>query len=180
MSILSREVYERKQAYANKRNRANAEIDTLTEEQHEALAELCRIRHELHCNQDDVFNSESCEYAEFRRNFRDDGNVFRLLDDVDLPRITVLDISELPCSDDYYESLDADERTEWEERAELVNSQSSSTMKHTGFSIWVEESGDYAFFRKRLEVLNKQIEDYLMAIDEEHGTTYCPTGNSRI
>lgn len=42
--------YESKQAYIEKKIGENMQIETLSEEQHIALNDLCRIRHDMHCN----------------------------------------------------------------------------------------------------------------------------------
>ena len=62
MAILNKEQYAARNERAAERMVLNAEITTLTPEQHEFLAELCRMRHEIHCSQRSVFLSESAFY----------------------------------------------------------------------------------------------------------------------
>lgn len=57
--------YEAKQAYIENKIGENMQIETLTEDQHIALNDLCRIRHEMHCNHDGFFNTESQYYNKF-------------------------------------------------------------------------------------------------------------------
>ena len=60
--------YIRKDIYVANKNAKNREISAengLTDNQHEALTWLCSFRHELHCNQEDLFYSESANFYEF-------------------------------------------------------------------------------------------------------------------
>ena len=179
MAYLDKEIYEKKQAFAENRNKKNAEIETLTEDQHDTLSWICAVRHELHCNQDDVFNSESSYYSKFCDIFGDDGTISKRLNECNLPNIELTDISDIPTSDDYYEILNENERSEWEDKAELYN-ETAKGMYHTGSSLWKEQSDSYNDCIALLESLNKSIENYLAKIDKIHGTQYCPTGASRI
>lgn len=51
--------YEAKRRYVEKIMQENAEVETLTEEQHEALQELARIRHEIHSSWETMWNDEA-------------------------------------------------------------------------------------------------------------------------
>ena len=60
--------YSRKSIYVankNAKNRKLADENGLTDDQHEALTWLCSFRHELHCNQEDLFYSESANFSDF-------------------------------------------------------------------------------------------------------------------
>lgn len=60
--------YSRKSIYVankNAKNRKLADENGLTDNQHEAITFVCSFRHELHCNQDDLFYSESTNFFEF-------------------------------------------------------------------------------------------------------------------
>ena len=62
------EIYIRKDIYVANKNAKNREISAengLTDNQHEALTWLCSFRHELHCNQEDLFYSESANFSDF-------------------------------------------------------------------------------------------------------------------
>ena len=51
MALITKEQYARRNENASKRMIENSKNDLLTKEQHEAIALLCRARHELHSNQ---------------------------------------------------------------------------------------------------------------------------------
>lgn len=60
--------YSNKNVYVcnkNAKNRKLADENGLTDNQHEAITFVCSFRHELHCNQDDLFYSESTNFFEF-------------------------------------------------------------------------------------------------------------------
>lgn len=60
--------YSRKSIYVANKNAKNREISAengLTDNQHEAITFVCSFRHVLHCNQDDLFYSESTNFFEF-------------------------------------------------------------------------------------------------------------------
>lgn len=60
--------YSRQSIYVANKNAKNREISAkngLTDHQHEALTWLCSFRHELHCNQEDLFYSESANFSDF-------------------------------------------------------------------------------------------------------------------
>ena len=59
MAYISKEGYERKKEFAARRMEENRQINTLTAEQHEVLAWLCEVRHEVHSNWNSMFLSES-------------------------------------------------------------------------------------------------------------------------
>ena len=59
------EMFEGKRRYAERRNLENSKIDTLSEEQHDALAWLCMIRHDMHVSKDSFFLSESADHEKY-------------------------------------------------------------------------------------------------------------------
>ena len=62
------EIYIRKSIYVDKQNFKNsvlADQNGLTPVQHETLTYVCSFRHELHCNQEDLFFCESANYSKF-------------------------------------------------------------------------------------------------------------------
>ena len=68
MGIISKEGYRGKREWAAKRMEQNKKIETLTEEQHNLLAELCTFRHDLHHNWDSAWNEESQNFDKFANN----------------------------------------------------------------------------------------------------------------
>lgn len=154
MAYLSKEAYERKQAYADRRMRENREIETLTEEQHDVLSWLCSIRHKIHSmNTEHLFCSQSSDYDNWRYidTFYYDNEIMTELNSVNLPK------------------------WEW-------NFDSSSVTTDADEDINIDEVWNDAIYEISgiIERWNESIEDYLRKIDEQYGTSYCPTGRSRI
>lgn len=175
MGKISENGYARKREWAAKKMSAQRSITTLTAKQHEALEELCRIRHDFHCEMYDYFNSEApTEGWEIFEKIND------LLSDAGLKTIDFTDYDMLPCVNDYYYVISDEERYGWEAKADKFNSKRQGGLMHTGFSLWKEESGEYARFCDGVEKLHNQIENYLYKIDREHGTSYAPTGATRL
>lgn len=157
----------------------NSEIDTLTEEQHNALAWLCRVRHELHCSWESVFEGDSDTITPFD-NSLGECEINQVLDDAGLKKIDFnFNFDDMPTENDYYNLLTDEEQEEYEQIAEEYNA-SHSGMQHTGCSVWKEESGEYDIFVKQMGNLNSKIEEYLRNIDKEHNTNYCPSGITRL
>lgn len=160
----------------------NAEVESLTEEQHEVLEWLARIRHEVHVSSDDVWTMN--ESNDVRDALYSD-EIEDRLDEVGLPSISLPEMSSAPSIEDYYEILDDDERGYWEERAEKINNENRksgvrSYFTSDGVSLWKEESGAYVELCDKLEQWNEAVEKYLRDIDKRHHTRYAPSGMSRI
>lgn len=163
MAYFSKEIYEQKNEYAAKRMEENAKIKTLTEDQHKALAMLCKIRHFVHSTERmSLFNSESNDALQMTKYLMRiyDGD---LLEVVGLPCLNTIDFMCLPESQDWYDLLTEEERKEFD----------------GDYQIWLEQGDEYYDFCDMIEEFNRDIENYLRAIDEIHGTKYCPTGMSR-
>jgi len=155
MGLISKEGYEAKERYAQKRMEENAKIETLTEEQHNALAWLCAVRHEMHTNKKAFFNSENANNSKFYEYI--DTRINEVLSGCELPCISwTISTFDIVSDIDYYELLDADEQTD-DKYDELLS-----------------ECYD------QVEQINKDIENYLRKIDKQHKTNYCPTGATRI
>ena len=87
--------YSRKSIYVANKNARNRKISAengLTDNQHEALAWLCSFRHELHCNQEDLFYSESANFSDFSCQIC--GRLTRYLQEVDLIADRTFDYSD--------------------------------------------------------------------------------------
>lgn len=152
--------YEAKQRYADRIMRDNATIETLSEEQHAALADICRIRHYLHSTPADrIFSSESAESDNW---FRELSEINDILTASGLMPIDIsLSEESVPSDIDWYYVM-SDEEKEQYENFEAY------------YDIAIEQ------IARIKEEINSKIEIYLAAIDNEHGTKYCPTGNARF
>ena len=176
-TIVEDDRYDAKRRYVDRMNRENERIDTLTPEQHEAIQFLASARHDIHTNYERAFNTESQEYDDLMEYIGDDGTINQTLADAGLPTIKILYDTDFPTDFDYFELLSPQERQEWEEKAEK---EEKGAFSNTGFSLWMEDSGEYGEYTDHMEKLNSAIEEYLRKIDEEHGTHYAPTGWARM
>ena len=152
-----------KQNYVEKVMRENAEVETLTEDQHWALQELARIRHEIHTSWEEMWNCESSEYKKLWDYIEYD--IDEMLTEAELPTIEFnYDPSDVPTSADFEIFLTEEEQEEYD----------NDSWK------WREESGAFDEFADFLSEVNNKIEDYLRNIDKEYGTHYAPTGFARL
>lgn len=154
MGYLSKEEYERKRAYAERKMKQNSLIESLTEDQHEALADLCRIRHEIHSNPKGFFNIESKVWDYI--DYGDGGIINTILENAGLEPIE-FNIDPV-C---YPSNFDYDDEDIWDGKYKDLD----DALKEI-YTV--------------VEEINNKIEEYLRIIDEAHGTKYCPTGLSRI
>lgn len=102
MARKSKEQYQHQTENAHKRNFEQKEIATLTEEQHEALAQVCSIRHELHTNQKSLFCSESSKYSTLLNYL--DGGIKEILNSAKLKNSLSWNIVDLPSDYDCEDS----------------------------------------------------------------------------
>lgn len=102
---MSKDMYDARERYVDNLMYENSQVDSLTEEQHEALRKLCQIRHELHVNKESLFLTESINHETYWDYI--DSNFFDLLSEVNLPSIE-LNISSIdyPTDYDYAECFD--------------------------------------------------------------------------
>ena len=165
MAKLSKEVYERKNEWAARRMERNSKIESLTEEQHEFLAELCSFRHFLHTNKKRAFLSESSE----SREISDEisvwgeqslcGRCFDLFGEYPFEPIDYPDDNREGWGyffEDFDPNKDYDDKTRED---------------------WYFKAYDMA--TDMFEQINTEIETFLEKIDEKYGTDYCPSGISR-
>ncbi|MFA5068076.1 MAG: hypothetical protein WC466_08610 [Candidatus Izemoplasmatales bacterium] len=154
----SKDVYDKKREYAARKMAKNKDIDTMTDEQHDAVANLCSIRHELHTNMHNVAIS-------------DDQNIKKKivlaniqLRESDLPHMSFVPLDEI----DY---IDIDSIEDLKLMGENPENDEEKNE-------WYTEN--YYRISNELSELNSNIEKYLKQIDEKYGTSYCPTGLSRV
>ena len=168
MGHVSKEGYERKAAYAARKSAKNAKIETLTEQQHEALSWLCEVRHEIHTGQKHFFCSESGDH-EHLWNYIDGGINSKL------------SLANLPGIEFKYNELDV-----WTDS--IIGYDEEGFVEEFGAEYELDENSDTqdvliaAEDRMNSEVcrFNAAIEKYLSNIDELHGTEYSPTGAARL
>jgi len=160
MAKLDKNAYYGKMIYAGKKMAENKEIETLTEEQHDALSQMCSARHELHTNMDRTTKGSESDYLgriiEANRALEESA----LLPIGGIPTDTAdyIDIDSIRELEDLGEAPSRDDEDEWQE--------------------WYD--AEYSRIYDELSELNEKIEKYLEQIDAEHGTHYAPTGASRI
>lgn len=132
-------------ANRNAKNRILAEEHGLTDNQHEALAWLCSFRHELHCNQEDLFYSESANFSDFSCQIC--GRLTRYLQEVGLIANRMFDYS-----DDFFDlpiDFDCHSDEEYEQGLQQVHE-----------------------FCERVDA---DIIEFLQKIDARYHTEYAPT-----
>ena len=160
MAILDKNAYYGKMIYTGKKMAENREIETLTEEQHDALEMICRARHELHTNMDRIVKGSERNYLGdiVRANSALEESGLNIIDGIPTDTVDYIDIDSIRELEDIGEAPSRDNEDEWQE--------------------WY--NAEYHRIYDELENLNKTIEKYLEQIDIEHGTHYAPTGKSRI
>ena len=163
MAYYTKEVYERKQRYAERKMRQNAEIESLTERQHDALAALCTFRHKFHSM--DVsyfFNSEAPDdgILDMIDDECGESKINVALKEAGLEPISFPSSIDLPTDFDWFECMTEEEQAEYKDFNDFCNNCANSWSKYK-------------------DEVNTLIEKYLEKIDQEHGTEYCPTGYGR-
>lgn len=162
MAYLNKAQYDYRRESAAARNLNNEEIAVehgMSEEQAELISRLCAIRHDFHCNIDSIVkggddNSISDEIENIEYGINESG-----LPELDIVSM-LLDIDDLDgLVYEYGEDVPEDHDSE-------------------EFQNWYDDN--YARIYSELEEVNKSIEKYLANIDNQYGTSWCPTGQLRI
>lgn len=161
MAYLNKAQYDYRREAAAARNLSNEEIavhNGMTSEQAELISKLCAIRHEFHCNIDNIVksadNDSMSDIVEIEKSINESG-----LPELDIVSM-LLDIDDLDgliyeYGNDVPEYHDSQE-----------------------FQDWYDDN--YARISNELEGINKSIEKYLSDIDAKYGTHWCPTGALRL
>lgn len=160
MAILDKNAYFGKMIYAAEKMAENREIATLTEEQHDALSQMCSARHELHTNMDRITKGTEKDYlgAIIEANGTLEESALPPIEGIPTDTADYIDIDSIRELEDLGEAPSRDDEDEWQE--------------------WYD--AEYSRIYDELAALNSKIEKYLERIDAEHGTHYAPTGKSRI
>jgi len=161
MAYLSKHEYFLREQAAARRMAENAEIETLTEAQHDALATLCAVRHELHSTPrvgEVLFNGEAADHS-------------RLWDIIDTETqdnktLSALVAVGLPALDWSCDPVEYDTSFCW---PEVYGTRITEDDRDEAIAALYDLS----------EAYNSAVEDYLRKIDEEYGTHYAPTGALR-
>lgn len=161
MAYLNKKQYDYRRESAAARNLNNEEIAVehgMSEEQAELISKLCAIRHEFHCNIDNIVksadNDSMSDIVEIEKSINESG-----LTELDIVSM-LLDIDDLDgliyeYGNDVPEDHDSQE-----------------------FQDWYDDN--YARIYSELEGINKNIEKYLSSIDAKYGTHWCPAGYLRF
>lgn len=161
MAYLNKKQYDYRRESAAARNLNNEEIAVehgMSEEQAELISKLCAIRHEFHCNIDNIVksadNDSMSDIVEIEKSINESG-----LPELDIVSM-LLDIDDLDgliyeYGNDVPEDHDSQE-----------------------FQDWYDDN--YARIYSELEGINKNIEKYLSNIDAKYGTHWCPAGYLRF
>lgn len=161
MAYLNQKQYDYRRESAAARNLNNEEIAVeqgMTSEQAELISKLCAVRHEFHCNIDNIVksadNDSMSDIVEIEKSINESG-----LPELDIVSM-LLDIDDLDgliyeYGNDVPEDHDSQE-----------------------FQDWYDDN--YARISSELEEINKNIEIYLSNIDAKYGTHWCPTGALRV
>lgn len=161
MAYLNKAQYDHRRESAAARNLTNEEIAVehgMSEEQAGLISKLCVIRHEFHCNIDNIVkcadNDSMSDIVEIEKSINESG-----LPELDIVSM-LLDIDDLDgliyeYGNDVPEDHDSQE-----------------------FQDWYDDN--YARISNELEGINKSIEKYLSDIDAKYGTHWCPTGALRL
>ena len=160
MAYLNQKQYDYRRESAAARNLNNEEIAVehgMTSEQAELISKLCAVRHEFHCNIDNIVksadNDSMSDIVEIEKSINESG----------LPELDI--VSMLLDIDD----LDG-----------LIYEYGDDVPDHDSqeFQDWYDDN--YARIYSELEGINNSIEKYLSEIDAKYGTHWCPTGALRV
>ncbi len=161
MAYLNQRQYDYRRESAAARNLNNEEIaveNDMTEYQAELISKLCAVRHKFHCNIDRIVksadNDSMSDIVEIEKSINESG-----LPELDIVSM-LLDIDDIDgLVYEYGEDVPEDHDSE-------------------EFQSWYDDN--YARIYSELEEVNKSIEKYLANIDNQYGTSWCPTGQLRI
>lgn len=160
MAYLNQKQYDYRRESAAARNLNNEEIAVehgMSEEQAGLISKLCAVRHEFHCNIDNIVksadNDSMSDIVEIEKSINDSG-----LPELDIVSM-LLDIDDLDgLIYEYGDDVPDHDSQEYQD--------------------WYDDN--YARISSELEGINKSIEKYLSDIDAKYGTHWCPTGALRL
>ena len=145
--------WEAKERFVEKKMAENAKVETLTDDQHEVLAWLCSVRHEMHTNPEHFFYSEWTKFGYFWDLISNEEGFSEINTRLLSVGLDPIDFSFVSPDDASFDFL-CDSEEEYED--------------------------GLAQTYEMVDKINKTIEDYLVGIDKKHGTSYCPSGLARL
>lgn len=156
MGQINKQQYECRRESAARRMAENAEVTTLTSEQHELLAEIASARHAMHTKAKEMYNCESAGYSSLWSVWFDGSrSINERLEKESMPTIS-------------YSMSECDFPTSDDRQLGLINDTDEA-----------EEENIEKFYELHGK-LNNDIERYLRQIDERYGTKYAPSGKLRV
>ena len=165
MAYLNREQYDRRRENAEERNARNEVIavtNGIGEHEAELISELCRIRHNMHCNIASLVNDTSNSSIE-----KDLVSIHDRINASTLPHISYGKYDR--CDEGCLDIEDIQSMYEYEDVPEEDAERQD----------WYDEN--YARIYNDWEALNDIIEEYLRNdIDKKYGTSFAPTGVLRL
>lgn len=167
----------RRMCYIDKRNRENEEIgleNGLTENQIEAIEDICRLRHEMHCTNASSVVSQNDNIDKCLREINE------LIEENDLPEI---DVDEYTYAEDWltdfdWNELDDETRPQYYEQAKKkIGSDNEDDLYNLAYALFFDDA--VFVCADIIGKINDRIEHWLKNIDEKYGTKYEPTGSQR-
>ncbi len=141
------EMFKGREEAVKRKMEKNTEVESLTKEQHSALAELAALRHDVHVNSWMITGSDTTNFLPYK-----DGliGINKILKSSGLPIIEELGQRYGQIIAAYHKSYDIHERKKMDDFQRL----------RAEFLSW----------------FNNSVKSYLKKIDQEYGTKYCPVG----
>ena len=154
---MNKQAYQaRKESAANHKMNQKERCSSMSDQQHDSLAEICTLRHNLHCSDGvGIFTGEGGEdkmistinelISDFDQNYR-------------ITEFTEDDLTDV----DWYDIFDEEDKS--------------------NYNYEFQEYRDHAIrlILNKIEKINTEIEKFLKKIDKEHHTEYCPSGFTRV
>lgn len=146
---IPKEIYDkRRDSFYNRMNTNKTNVKGLNDNQYNLLINIAKMRHEIHSNPKQLYNSESSNYKEYS-NWLDEIN--NKLTKNKLPKIKwSVDLDALPNSIDRYENI-------------ISNTDEA-------------EEKNLSLFYSEHNKINEDIENYLGKIDKKYKSNFKPTG----
>lgn len=172
---MTKEIYDAKRVYAQRKMSENAQVNSLSIEQHDFLSSFAKFRHKYHMSMNNWFNTGVTHELrfctdDFQVDFFNADFIYQLTQEIDrlgLPRFTAnINILEIP--DDSWVDIEMEEGGYDEDDDHYDEIRQDKYDK-----LYIQAHGMYARFHNKME-------SWLLIIDKEYGTKYCPTGLSRI